>query len=52
MCVIKSFSVNKKYIDIPLLRGANSNENLIENNCGEIKFQLLILLCPKMLSGK
>ena len=41
-CVLlRVFQSNKKYIDIPLLRGANTNEYLIENNCGEIKFEII-----------
>ncbi len=41
-CVLlRVFQSNKKYIDIPLLRGANTNEYLLENNCGEIKFEII-----------
>ena len=41
-CVLlRVFQSNKKYIDIPLLRGTNSNEYLLENNCGEIKFEII-----------
>ena len=39
--LLRVFQSNKKYIDIPLLRGANTNEYLIENNCGEIKFEII-----------
>ena len=41
MCLLRVFQSNKKYIDIPLLRGTNSNEYLLENNCGEIKFEII-----------
>ncbi len=39
--LLRFFQNNEKFIDIPLLRGANINEYLLENNCGEIKFEII-----------
>lgn len=39
--LLRVFQSNEKYIDIPLLKGSNTNEYLLENNCGEIKFEII-----------
>ena len=52
-CVLlRVFQSNEKYIDIPLLRGINISEYLLENNYGEIKFEIINATLSKKASWK
>ncbi len=39
--LLRIFKNSKNYIEIPLLKGSNVNEYFLENNCGEIKFEII-----------
>ena len=39
--LLRIFKNSKNYIEIPLLKGSNINEYFLENNCGEIRFEII-----------